>query len=933
MQSSAVVTVESWDRSLIQTKMVIPRPPRGRVSRKTLLARLAAAEDCILTVVMAPAGFGKTTLLAEWCEELQAKQHHVAWVSLDSEDDELQQFGAYIVASLCKSPSGVGQHAADLLNNDPLTPAKTVISVLLNEIAASNNQFYLVLDDVDQLTSTPVRTALSRILRYAPENLHIVLGARSEPVLALSQVCITERVLRLNITDLRFSIEDAYAFFAVARGPSLDKRSVELLTKATEGWAVGLRLASIALSRSNDAAQVARDLTGVRNEIDAYLNDTVLIQLPAPMLDFLLRTSILDRLGADVCDAIMGEGTRSWEKLDWLEQHNLFIRALDEDRQWFRYHTLMADALRRRLARQFPNEQLNLHRRASLWFASENLWPEAVRHALAAGELQQAAIWVEQCAMNLVARADVRTVLSWIGKLPEDLVKARPRLRLIKAWALALSLQITQATQVVQELFAESASGSDGHQHSADETDLAPLAGTYSVSAMIAIFSDDIPKALELSRLVAADDAATPWERSFADVAQMAGLMYEGRFDEVRQMATLPSTSLGSARGPVFGEIYRETMFGLSKLLEGDLVHAAQIFESALAHAESAASRDSAAAAVPAGYLSILCYEQNDLARGWQLVKDYDSLVMEACPVGSLLRFCRAVIRLNARCGDYEAALLFIEEARQIAVSRQWLRLRAGCDAEAVRLYLGKGQLARAQETAGALRAMMPAEFPSPTGTFIETWASYCEMLARIEIASGRPDQAVVLLNDLRCRLAASGMAYLEARSSILLTQALASEQPEKHDAALMALGRALHYACRNNLIGSFVDEGESLRRLLREWRCNNVESIISPSFLDRLDAAFDVIPAKIVDTILPQNSPKANLSGRELEILDQMSHGLSNKEIGRALKLAPETVKWHLKNIFEKLGVNSRIEAVHIGLGLVPQVRGGLNTNVAFRK
>ncbi|MDM0116274.1 LuxR C-terminal-related transcriptional regulator [Variovorax sp. J22R133] len=867
---------------------------------------------------MAPAGFGKTTLLAEWCEEMRAKQHHMAWLSLDHEDDELQQFGAYIVASLCKGPGGVGHHAADLLSNDPLTPAKTVVSVLLNEIGASSRQVFLVLDDVDRLTSAPVRATLSRMLRYGPENFHMLFGVRSEPVLSLGQFSTTERLLRLDATDLRFSVDDAHAFFSVATSASLDRRSVELLTNATEGWAVGLRLASIALGRSNDAAQVARDLTGVRGEIDAYLNDTVLAQLPPPMQQFLLRTSILDRLSGGVCDAIMGTGARSWEKLDWLEQHNLFIRALDEKRHWFRYHALMADALRHRLERQLPDEQPGLHRRASRWFASENLWPEAVRHALAAGELQQAAIWVEQFAMELVARADVRTVLGWIGKLPDDLMKGRPKLQLTKAWALALSLQTSEATRVVHELSTDFAE-IDHRTPSGRHADPTLAAGTYAVSAMIGVLSDDIPKALELGRLAAAEGAATPWERSFADVAQLAGLMYEGRFDEVRRMELSPVAKGEHTQGPIFGEIYRESLFGLSALLEGQLAQGVQILESALKHAENAVGRDSAAAAVPAGYLAVLYYERNDLPRAWQLVTGYSSIALEASPLGSLLRYCRAAIRLYARVGDYDAALLFIEEARQIAISRQWLRLRAGCDAEAVRLYLRNGQLERAQETGEALLAAMPRQHPFPTGTFIETWASYCEMQARIYIATGRIKEAVALLDDLRGKLSATGMAYLEARSSILLALALVHEQSEGSAAALASLDRALRYAHRNELIGSFVDEGEPLLDLLRDWRRSGANAGIEAGFLDRLEAAFNEVKSVPAATPAARVCADAVLSAREFEVLDQMSRGLSNKEIGRALRLAPETIKWHLKNIFEKLGVSSRIEAVHVGLGLVP--------------
>lgn len=917
MTSSPGPAWQSWSRSLIRTKLEPPRAARGRVTRSALLARLTQGSASTLTVVMAPAGFGKTTLLAEWCETMRARDHHMAWVSLDSEDDELQQFGAYMVASLCNGPSGVGRHAADLLSNDPLTPAKVVVSALLNDIAACGRQIFLVLDDVDRLASTAVRATLLRMLRYAPENFHMVFGTRSEPMLALGQFGTDESLFRLDIEDMRFSADDANQFFAAASRGSLDRRSVELLTQATEGWVTGLQLASIALGRSADTAQVARDLAGARGKIDAYLNDAVLAQLSAPMLQFVLRTSILDRLGADVCDAVMGAGARSWEKLDWLEQQNLFIRALDEDRQWFRFHALMADALRRRLARQFPVELPGLHRRASHWFAGADLWPEAVRHALSAGEMQQAATWVERCAMELVDRSDVRTVLAWIGRLPGELVVGRPRLRLAKAWALVLSLQTAEGAQVVQELARDFEGSAGRERHSGQEADPTLAPEIHAVSAMSAVLSDDLPRALELGRAAAQAGPAPPWSRGFAHAAQIAGLLYEGRFDEVRGMAQAGGDVAGDARGLIFAEVYRESMFGLSAMLEGRLDDGVRILESALAHAERAVGRDSAAAAVPAGYLSALCYERNDLLRTRQLVSGYAAIAMEASPLGSLLRYCRAAARLYSRSGDSASALLILEEGRQIAISRQWLRLRAGCDAEAVRLHLHNGQFDQAAELATVLQAAMPQAWPSPSGTFIETWASYCELQARIDAAGRRHDQAAAMLGDLRVKLAATGMAHMHARASVLL--ALVLEQGDSRDAARASLEDALRYAHRSEMIGTFVDEGAPMRAMLRDWRHLNAgRAGIDGAFLDRLDAAFDDTSAAVPVAAAARGRSEGVLKEREREILEQLSHGLSNKEIGRALRLSPETVKWHLRNIFDRLGVSSRIEAVQIGLGLV---------------
>ncbi|SDG57679.1 LuxR family transcriptional regulator, maltose regulon positive regulatory protein [Paraburkholderia phenazinium] len=390
--------------------MMAPRLPPGCVQRPALLERLCARPAHGLTVVTAPAGFGKTTLLAEWSEALSEQKHPVAWLSLDGEDDDPQQFGAYLVAAFSRTSGDIARQAQQLLGHDELTPIKTIISVLLNGIAASGLCVFLVLDDVDRLTAKPVLAVVSRLLRYAPENLHVLLGARGEPALTLGQLRTPEKIMRLGVDDLRFSIDEAQAYFDQTGAVPLDRTSVALLNEATEGWVAGLQLACLALSQAGDTAKVATNLAGNSSVIDRYLNDTVLAHLPPPMLKFLMHTSILERLTPAVCDAIMGSGGGSGAKLDWLERHNVFIRPLDDRHEWYRYHALFSDALRRRLVRQMPRELPVLHHRASQWFAGAHLWREAVRHALAAGELEQAAQWIENCAIEMLERGEPHTL-------------------------------------------------------------------------------------------------------------------------------------------------------------------------------------------------------------------------------------------------------------------------------------------------------------------------------------------------------------------------------------------------------------------------------------------------------------------------------------------------------------------------------------------
>jgi LuxR family maltose regulon positive regulatory protein len=911
MSARAPSPGQAWSLTLLQTKMTPPVPPRGRVARCALRHRLEQAMQRRLTLVAAPAGFGKTTLLREWCDELRARAHAVGWLSIDAEDDDLAQFGAYLLACL-RQGSGVGERAEALLREDPMTPVSSVVSVLLNEIGARGTPVFLVLDDFDRLASRAIRALVLRLLRYAPPNLHLLMGVRREPGLNLAELQAQGQLLHIGTDELRFTVADAQAFFGQAGGVALDAASVQLLHGATEGWVTGLQLASLALGQSADATQVAQELATHRFGIDAYLENTVLAPLTPALRQFALRTSVLERLGPGVCDAVMGGGNHSWERLEWLERNNFFLHAVDEQRRWYRYHALMAAALRRRAERSLGAELPALHRRASAWFAQQRLWPEAVRHALACGDVGNAASWVEDAALALIGRSDVRTVLGWLAMLPPDLVQERRRLRLARIWAQALSLHTSEAAEAVALLAREVGSPPAG-------ADLSLAAEVSAVSALIAGLMDDSPRSLELGRLALAQAPcdAPSWVRRFAKTALVFGLPYAGRFDEVQRLIGEDRPD-GDGGQSVYADVYCSSMYGLSALVQGRIAEAAATFEAALAQAEGLAGRDSAAAVLPAGYLANICYERNDLQRVQQLTEGRTAMAMQACALGSLQRYCRASARLLARRGDVAAALVILDEGRELAAARQWLRLRASCDAEAVRLHLGRGELAQARRVVEELQAAMPAQEPLPPGSFLETYASHAFAQARLALAEGRAARAVELLERTRARLQAAGMAYLEALAALML--ALALEQRGRRAEALAALQAALAYAQVHGMLGSFIDEGAPMRALLRAWqaRCSPRHAGLAP-LVDQL-AALMAAPAGPQPPRPPAPAATASplLSTREIEVLTHISRGLSNKEVARALHVAPETVKWHLKNIFEKLNVGSRIEAVQSGLGLL---------------
>jgi LuxR family transcriptional regulator, maltose regulon positive regulatory protein len=914
---------QKWNVSLIQTKMAPQRLPPGCVQRPGLIERLHAHCGRTVTVVRAPAGFGKTTLLASWSETLSAQRRVVAWLSLDAEDDDPKEFGAYLVAAFCRASGEIGLQATRLLSNDLLTPAGPIISVLLNEIAAYEGPVFLVLDDIDRVMAKPVLATLARLLRYAPENLHVLLGARSDPALALGQLRAPERLVRIEADDLRFSLDDAQILFSQAGRIALDRPTVELLNNATEGWAAGLQLASLALRATRDASQVAHTLSGARLGTDSYLDDTVLAQLPALMLKFLLRTSILDRLSAGVCDAVMGKGMQSGEKLEWLERHNVFIRPLDEERQWFRCHALMSDALRRRAARQLSEDIPHLHRRASQWFADARLWPEAVKHALAAGEVQQAVQWVENCAMAMVEHGDAHTLMGWIAKLPPELVQKQLRLRTARALALALAMENTAAAReiefVANEINASRESDSDANE--------ALLAEVNSVSAIIAVTNDDSERALALGRAAARSASpAMPWVTRFALFAQFYGLTYSGSLEEVRRVRELAVPYFERRTGSAYEHAYRDYMYGLALLTHGELSEAMQFYETALSRAEGKLGHDSGVVAGLASCLSVIYYERNELVLARSVLTGQSSVAMDACPLNGMLRHTYTTTRLYVRDGNIGAALATLEDGRQIAQTRHWLRLRVGCDAETARLLIVEGRLSQARQIAEELSVTVPPLCQGRSGAFLETWASYRIVLARVLIADGQFNQAVSMLTGLSDELNALNWQCLSATISLLLAVAL--EQSGARQEALTRLGHGLAIGQAAGMFNTFVDEGAPVRELLGHWRSAattplNVDSV----FVDRLLAALDVHAVQPASGSEAQTRVAAGLlSSREIEILNHVARGLSNKEIGRELQVTAETVKWHMKNIFEKLKVGTRVEAVQKGLGLIAAKRADMD-------
>ncbi len=893
--------------ALISTKLA-PARAREHVVRESPLERLRAGLERKLTVVCAPAGYGKSTLLAEWRTILLAQGAKAAWVSFDEEDDNPSTFASYVIAAVVDATSGIGVRAQRQLRDRALLPIHIALGELLNELRENGAPLFLFLDDVDRLESVAIHEALFSLLRYAPENVHLVLACRSTPALPLSYFTSRDQLVWLDESHLRFNGVEAAEFVRRIAGKELAPSDLEALVGATEGWVSGLQLAALALRDDVDAGQVVLRIVQARGGIAAYLKENVMDALPEAIREFLLSTAVLERMTPELCNALTGRDD-AHATLEWLSARNLFVKMLDGERMWFCYHALFSQYLRDELQLRRPQSVAPLHGAAAAWFAAAGLWSEAVRHALAAGDVVQAADWVEACAMELIAASDVRTVLKWIANVPESALEQRLRLRLAHAWALALSLQIIEARRVIREIERDIEAG---RLHVDDVAALELLA----VRSLIAGLEDDSAESLRLGRSVlAAEPQRGSWTEQIGQTTLIFGLSYAGGLDEVLHRRV--DDAIGARSEPLYSNVYMRSMSGLGEFVAGRLHDASRTFEGALQIAEERAGRLCAAAALPAGYLGSIYYEWGDLNRVRELQEDRLQIAMQACSLGPMLRFALTAAMNLALTREFDAAHALLRDVERVAGDRQWLRLQVACLSAHVRLSLIEGNLIEAHRFGEALRTLARGIQSSHGGSAVESWSFYEIANGRLLLSDGRAKEAAGTLHALQRELSARGMPWFAAQAALLA--ALAHDACGEGDAALLLMAHALAYGQRNGLVRTFIDEGPDAAALLTRFR--NVLGRfpdVSAWYVDELHAAFAtpcMSAARKAPARLSSGLAVSNLSAREVEILDYVARGLSNKEIARALRVAPETIKWHLKKIFEKLNVTSRMQAVRSGL------------------
>jgi LuxR family maltose regulon positive regulatory protein len=897
---------------LLETKLYIPRSRRGLVARPRLAERLDRGAKSRLTLISAPAGFGKTTLLAEWLAAAPADRRAAAWLALDPGDNRPVAFWTYLIAALRTAEPGVGARALALLQSAQPPPIEAVLATLLNELGAGSKEVVLVLDDYHVIDAGEVRAGMVFLLEHLPPRLHLVLAGRADPALPLARLRARGELVEIRAAELRFTPEEAAAYLNEVMGLGLAAGEIAALAGRTEGWIAALQLAALSLRGRADAAAFIAGFAGDHRYLVDYLVDEVLQHQPERVRTFLLQTSILDRLGGAVCDAVTGRDSGG-AMLEALERGNLFVVRLDDRRRWYRYHQLFADVLRAHLADEQPERVPELHRRASAWHERHGERPEAIHHALAAKDFARAADLIE-----LAARATLRTyrsgrLLDWLRALPDDLVRTRPVLSTYYAFALlgvgelgAAEAWLGNAERWLDGTAGEPPGAASARMVVADEEELR------SVPAIIAL--------ARAYRAQVLGDVATTLDqgRRALDLMPEGDDVWRGGAAVLLALAHWASGDLEAAQhihdgGVASLERTGDISLAISAAYDGAdlrkargrLSEAERLYERSLQLAPGQTD-----AAIPGvadlhlGLSDVHC-ERNDVeAARWHLQRG-EELGRHAALPQTASRLCVARARIRQVEGDLHGALELLEQAERLHVRGPVPEIRP-IAALKVRVWLAQGRLAE------------PLAWARARGLSVEDDLDYPRECAHITLARvliarcGREadhqagGHALGLLGRLLTEADAHGRTG--SAIEILVLQALAHRARGRIDTGLDPLERALTLAEPEGYVRMFVDEGEPMRDLLR----HAVGAGISSAYARRLLSAFE---ERTHSGSAQHTAAGAGLveplTARELEIMRLVAVGMRNQEIAEQLVISLPTVKRHIANLYGKLGVGHRTEAV----------------------
>jgi LuxR family maltose regulon positive regulatory protein len=899
--------------TLLSTKLKRPSLLRKQLPRPFLTDKLQTGLDAgrQLTLVSAPAGFGKTTCVSDWVQTLSLPG---AWLSLDAADDDPGRFFAYLIAALQQIDGAVGQLIQGMLASGQLPPADVIGTVLSNDIAQVDGRFLLILDDFQVIQDSFILDVLRSLVINQPPPLHLVLLTREEPPLPLARLRANNQMTEIRAADLRLSPQETAVFLDDIMDISLPAADQNALAEKTEGWVVGLQLAGFSLRNRDNPAQFIANLRGSHRHILRYLTEEVLNQQPDPIQNFLLQTAILDKLTGPLCDAVTG-GSNGRVLLEQLYNDNLFLIPLDDDQQWYRYHQLFADLLRDRLQAQQPQQITVLHQRAGRWYAEANQPVAAVDHALAGGDYETAVNLIETHAMDLLTSWRVKTIKGWMHALPQEWAVKSPRTNLAFAWLYLPSGDFHQAQPYIarlQTMFADDLSA---------DFDIAVRAEWLALRATLLGAQGQVTESVEL-----AQEALThlPSDNVFVRSLIYSGIAtaYKQMNDYARALAQYEHLiQFGQASNNLVSELMGATGLILYAMERGELRFAFEMASRYEARIEQSQTFSPISAAIYGELGAVHFYRYQ--------IPDAHAYFAKSTAVSALSGYSDAAIfhhlirsRLALIDGDLETAVAEMQAAVELTNVDAPAAINDEVIAQQVRVYLAQNR----PEAAESLLAPHGFNFQPPfTWPALSSDQPLSRMQSLLALSALR-----ILLYQVRTRPEAvdqrHGLALAERFLTItrhhhylpmvldsLLIRAQLHDLHGENTAAQADMTAALTLAEPENSITQFLEGGFPVAVLLsrsEQW------GTVSPAFVKRI---LDAFPERVrIDVSSEMGADQAAgnqlvepLSKREREVLQLIADGLTNRQIADRLTVTLHTIKKHTSNIYTKLGVRSRTQAV----------------------
>lgn len=897
--------------SILTTKIRVPSLRPALIARERLHALLERGLGLPLTLVIAPAGFGKTTLVSQWLtlradaaqaqpSALNPQPLRCAWLSLDPDDNDPIRFWHYLLEACDRASPGLARPALALLQGPP-PPPEALAAALLNALADRADPLVLVLDDYHRIEAPAIHSSVALLLEHQAAALRLVLTSRSLPPLPLPRLRARGQLLEVNVEALRFVPDEAGHFFAETMGTPLRAEQVAALAQRTEGWAAGLQLAALSLRDHPNAEAFITALRGSHQLIADYLLDEVLAHQPAPLQRFLLATTVLTRLSGPLCDALMqveddnrrddvAEAQPSSRILDQLERDNLFLTHLDEERRWFRYHALFAEALQSRLRQLRPDLPPLLHARAARWWLSHEGWAEAMYHAEASADQTLLAEVLDAAGGPLLMSGQAAQLWQWLSRVPDSMIRSRPPLILFAGWAALLCGRI----ELVEPLLTQAEAAAI----------IAPAELSVWHGQIAAIRSyrqavqGDVAGALAAAQpAVKALPAYDPLMRTVIGMNLGAVYAVAGQLAPALHLLSDAYASAHAIGNPWVTRAAQE-LRGQLWLEQGDLDRAAPVFHSLLADDESSPSQRLSATFS----LAVISYELNNLPQARHYSDQGRDLAVQLGLHGWAALHLLTLARVVWAAGDPAHASALLSAAEECSRSSQpAIRAISAAMLRYTTLKMGSSAPA-AGGGAAALPPIAPqdvAAIEHPAGfQSLQQKARYLAAATGL-VHAGRSAQASALLRELLAiaEQAGRGASVIE----LLTLLALAEAAQGCHDAAGATLRLAVNRAAAAGFLRSFLDLGEPMRALLARHAAD----------LPYARVLLDAFPPAV-----QPNAPGAPglvepLHAREIEVLRLVAAGHSNSAIAADLIIAVGTVKKHLNNIFGKLGVGSRTQAV----------------------